>query len=95
MNTSEAVAKAAEIFDKAEQRARTTKTQFRQLRKLFEVIRDDGHVGGLECQAVAGKCDALVTKFEADIWALHRELTVRARDLGIDIPSTLRDGGDR
>lgn len=94
MNTSDAVAEAADIFDKAEQRARTTKMQFRQLRKLFEAIHDDGHGGGLEVQAISGECDALATKFEADLWALHAKLTARARELGIDLPQ-LRDGGDR
>jgi hypothetical protein len=87
----EMVQKGADIFEKAENRARTTKAQFRSLRKMFETIRDGGVVGALECQALAGECDALATQFEADVWALHRKLTLRAQELGIDLPT--RDGG--
>lgn len=91
MNAHEAVRKGADIFDGAEKKARTIKNQFRQLRKVFEAVRDEGYIGALECQAVASECDVLATEFEAKIWAMHRKLTVRAQELGIDLPQ--RDGG--
>lgn len=88
----EHIQSGAAIFADAEDAARKIKEEFRGLRKIFEAIRDAGLIGALECQAAAGECDALATRFEADLWALHRKLTLRAQDLGIDLPAT-RDGG--
>lgn len=93
MSVEDAVQEGAAIFAKAEDRARVTKAGFRKLRKIIETIRDAGHIGALECQAVAGEADALATQFEADIWAMHRRFTLRAQDLGIDLPPVTRDGG--
>lgn len=91
MDTGEAVRLGAEIFADAEAKAAKIRKAFRQLRDMFETIRDEGHIGGLECGAMACECDALATRFEADVWALHSKLTKRAQELGIDLP--LRDGG--
>jgi hypothetical protein len=82
----------ANIFAEAEDAARKIKANFRTLRKVFEAVRDVGHIGALECQEAATTADALATQFEADVWALHRRYTLRAQELGIDLPAT-RDGG--
>lgn len=94
MTVEEAVAKGAEIFDGAEQRAHWIKRQFRDLREVFEAIRDGGHIGGLETQALAGEADALATDFEAAVYRMHAALTKRADELGIDLPAP-RSGGGR
>ncbi len=39
--------------------------------------------------------DSLVTQFEADLFALHRKLTVRAQELGVDLPTVMSGGGPR
>lgn len=94
MSTKEAVAKGAEIFAEAEQRAHWIKRNFRDLREVFEAVRDGGHIGGIETQALAAEVDALATQFEADVYRLHAALTRRAADLGIDLPAP-RSGGGR
>jgi len=94
MTVEEAIAAGAGAFDRAETRARETKEEFRRMRKTFEVVRDAGRIGALECQALAGAADALATQFEADVWAMHRDLTMRAQELGIDLP-VIAGGGDR
>lgn len=86
------VKRGAEIFEKAEESARHIKAEFRELRKVFASIRDEGHIGGLECEALSGEADALATKFEADLYAMHSRLTKRAQELGIDLPAP-RSGG--
>jgi hypothetical protein len=92
MTVEEAVAKGADTFAQAEQRAHWIKKNFRDLREVFEAIRDGGMIGGLETQALASEADALATVFEADIYRLHAELTARAKELGIDLPS-IESGG--
>ncbi len=92
MTLEEAVAKGAEIFAEAEQRAHWIKKNFRELREVFEVVRDAGHLGGLETQALASQADALATSFEAEIYTMHADLTKRAKDAGIDLPAP-RSGG--
>jgi hypothetical protein len=91
MSVEEAVAKGAEIFEGAEQRAHWIKKNFRDLREVFEAVRDGGHLGGLETQAMATEADALATQFEADVYSMHALLTERAKELGIDLPQ--RSGG--
>lgn len=95
MEVSEAVEKGAEIFANAERRARKTKEEFRELRAVFEAVRDAGHIGALECQELASDLDAFATAFEAGVWARHSRLTKRCRELGIDLPETLDGGGPR
>lgn len=92
MTTQDSVQAMADAFESAEQSARQIKEDFRTFRKHLSVIRDEGHIGGLECQALAGEADALATQFEADLYAMHRRWTVRAGELGIDLPQP-RSGG--
>lgn len=92
MDVQQAVAEGAEIFADVEAQARAIKMRMRGLRKVFEAIRDTGAAGSLETQESACECDALATQFEADVWALHRKLTLSAQAKGIDLPAT-RDGG--
>ena len=88
----EQIQTGANIFAEAEDAARLIKANFRSLRKVFEAVRDAGHIGALECQEAATTADTLATTFEANVWALHRKLTLRCQELGIDLPAT-RDGG--
>ena len=95
MDVSEAVAQGAATFADAEDSARKIKKTFRDLRSVFEAIRDGGHIGSLECQALSGDADALATKFEADVWAMHAHLTRRCEALGIELPQPRSGGGNR
>lgn len=92
MDVQQAVAAGAAIFEDVEGQARAIKMRMRELRKVFEAIRDAGVAGSLETQEAATACDALATQFEADVWALHRKLTLSAQAKGIDLPQT-RSGG--
>lgn len=92
MSVETAIQDGANIFEDAEKMARTIKENMRRFRKTVEEVRNAGHIGGLEAQAIAGEADALATKFEADLYALHSRLTVRAQELGIDLPQP-RSGG--
>lgn len=92
MTTEDAVAKIAKVFGDAEAEALKIKAGMRANRKAFEAIRDEGVIGALECETLSGACDVLATRFEVDLFALHRALTVRAQELGIDLPQP-RSGG--
>lgn len=100
MTVEEAVAQGASAFEYAETKARKIKAEMRGLRDVFKTIRDAGLIGGLEAEALAGRCDALATQFEANLYSLHSDLTKRCQELGIDLPSppsgeigTMGDGG--
>jgi hypothetical protein len=88
----DAVQFGAETFDDAEEDARRIRKSFRDMRAVFETIRNAGHIGGLEANSLACECDELATSFEAHLWRLHEKLTRRAEALGIDLPQS-RDGG--
>ncbi len=92
MTVEEAVAKGAEIFAEAEQRAHWIRKNFRDLREVFEAVRDGGHLGGLETQALAAQADALATSFEAQLYTMHADLTRRAQEAGVDLLAP-RSGG--
>lgn len=94
MEVHEIIEALAADFAKSEDEARRQKVRARRARKHFEALRDAGVIGFLECQTIAGGYDALVTQFDADLYALHRRLTQRAQELGVDLPSTM-GGGDR
>lgn len=91
MNTREAVQELADLFAELEAHAIKAKARARGSRKCFEAIRDEGHIGDLECQSLASQFDKLATDHEAALWAMHSDLTKRAKELGIDLPQ--RDGG--
>lgn len=92
MNTEEAVVVGAASFEKAESYAKEIKADFRDMRTVFEAIRDEFHIGGLEAQALAGRVDALITQFEADLYVEHSYLTELAKAKGIDLPQP-KSGG--
>lgn len=94
MEVSDMVEKGAAVFADAEEAAFKIKREFRGLRKLFEAARDAGVIGSLQCQELASECDALATEFDANLWALHRKLTLIAQEKGVDLPAP-RSGGDR
>lgn len=95
MEVSEAVGLGAEVFADAESKARKIKERFRELRKVFEAVRDAGHIGALECQELASDLDAFATAFEAGVWARHSRLTRRCQELRIDLPQPKSGGGPR
>lgn len=94
MEVSEHVEKLAADLAKSEAEAQRQKVRARKARKSFEGLRDLGVIGFLECQTLAGRYDALVTGFEADLYKLHADLTKRAQELNVDLPSIM-GGGDR
>lgn len=93
MSAKDAVQHLANVFDEYEGHARDFKAEARSSRKAIEAIRSAGHIGFLEAQEAAGELDALATTFERDLYALHRKWTLRAQELGIDLPATR--SGDR
>lgn len=93
MTVEEAVAKGAEIFDGAEERAKWVRKNFRDLKEVFETVRDGGFLGGIETQALVSEADALATQFVADVYALHARLTEKAKEAGIDLPAPMSGGG--
>lgn len=93
METSTAVEAAAAIMSEVEGLAHTAKGKLRDLRPLFKAINDNGAAGLLVSRALASKADAIGTTFEANVWALHQELTEIAKGLGIDLPSIEGGGG--
>lgn len=92
MTTEEAVQQGAAFFEKVERQIRQHKAGARKLRKVFEAIRDEGHLGGLETEALSCEADALFTAHEAAVYRIHAGLTARAKALGIDLP-TIASGG--
>lgn len=90
-NVSEAVATMAEHFANWEKWAYKAKKAAREMKDGFAVIHAGGGLGGLESLALATALDAMATRHEAEIYAMHADLTEQAKDLGIDLPQ--RDGG--
>lgn len=92
MTVEEAVEFGAAEMEANEAKAREIKDSLRGLRSVFEVVRDAGHIGALECQELSAEVDAIGTTFEAYLWRFHARVTKRAMELGIDLP-VMRDGG--
>lgn len=92
MNTPDAVAQAAQILADCESVSHIVRDKLRALTPLFAAINANGDAGLLESRAMATKADALGTKFDADIWQLHRELTAIAVARSIDLPQPLSGG---
>ena len=92
--TEDNVAAAAQIMADVEDAAKIARDKLRELKALFTDIHNNGSAGLLLTKSLAKKADALGTQFEADVWALHREMTLAAQDLGIDLP-TIESGGGR
>lgn len=92
MTVEEAVELGATTFANAETAAKEIRKTFRDLKPVFETIRDAGHIGGLESLALTTRCDALATQFVADLYDLHAELTEKAKAAGIDLP-VIASGG--
>jgi hypothetical protein len=64
------------------------------MRGFLKTLYEAGKIGYLEYQGRAAEFEAMVSSHAAETFAMHRELTVRAQDLGIDLPQP-RGGGDR
>ncbi len=88
---AEGVQFGADAFERAEKAAARSRKDGRDMRGMFEIIRDEGVMGGLEAGALACEVDEMFTRHEAEIWAMHSRLTKKAQELGIDLPQ--RDGG--
>lgn len=91
MSVTEAVQQIADTFAELEEAVRTGKKGFRSFGSPLAVIRDAGHLGGLDAQAMTCEADALVTQFEASLLRMHADWTERAKAAGIDLPQ--RSGG--
>ena len=94
MDVNEAVQKIADAFANAEERAAATRHEFRDLKDAYNVIRDAGHLGGIQTLAIIRHVDAIATAFEATILTEHADQVRIAQDAGIDLPSS-RSGGGR
>lgn len=92
MSVDNAIASGAELFANWEKQVASMKAEARnEMPDIFKAVRNEGHIGGLECEALIAKTDALFTGFEASLIAFHAELTERAKEAGIDLPQ--RSGG--
>lgn len=89
-----AVETMAEHFANWEKWAAKAKKNARDMKAGFAIIRQQGGLGGLESLALATALDSMATRHEAEIYAMHAELTEKAKDLGIDLLS-IADGGGR
>lgn len=88
----EAVETMAGHFANWEKWAAKAKKNARDMKAGFAIIRQQGGLGGLESLALATALDAMATRHEAEIYEMHADLTKRAKELGIDLPS-IADGG--
>lgn len=91
MNSHEAVARGAEIMAELERAAKKAKSYRDEMRQIMQTVRDEGHIGPLECEAMARDFAAIVTAYDAALYVYHSKATLRCRELGIDLPQ--RDGG--
>lgn len=91
MDVVDGIQFGADAFAEAEDAAKRNRKAGREMRQMFEAIRDAGKIGGLEAGSLACEVDAMFTRHEAEIWTMHAKLTKRAQELGIDLPQ--RDGG--
>lgn len=94
MNTEEAVAHIADVMADAEAKAAAIRQAMRsdQTKAAWHSLRDNLVIGNLETQSHFRRLDALATTFEAELFAIHWELTERARLLGVDLPQPLSGG---
>ena len=81
-------------FAAYEESIRAMKQTVADLRELAEGLHKQGLVGYLEYQDTVAQAEAMIASHEWATYAMHRALTTRARDLGIDLPAP-RSGGDR
>lgn len=93
MTVDEAIAAGADAMAEWEKSAKKAKSNARGiLKEMMETIHGDAIIGIMETRDLATEIDALATRHEHEVWALHHKLTARAKELGIDLPSTA-DGG--
>ena len=92
MTVDAAVQKGAALFANWEDVVSLMKSEARvEMRDVFKAVRDGGHIGGVQCEALIAKTDAMITAFEADLITFHAEVTEKAKEEGIDLPQ--RSGG--
>ena len=91
MPTVESIAAGFAAYEDA---IRTMKETVADLRELAEGLHTQGLVGYLEYQDTVAKAEAMISAHEWATYTMHRALTARAKDLGIDLPAP-RSGGDR
>lgn len=91
MNVHEAVARGAEIMSELERDAKRHKAYRAEMREVMETVRNEGHIGNLECEAMSRDFAAIVTAYDAALYVYHSKATLRCQELGIDLPQ--RDGG--
>ena len=89
MTTEEAVAKGAKLFADAE--AALVKLAS-GIPGVLAAVRDGGNLGGIECMQLTAHCGMEINTAFATIADLHQELTQKAAENGIDLP-TIASGG--
>lgn len=96
MDTATAVQTIADSLADAEESAAGIRDAMRNAKPAFEQIATEPGVSTLETLAFATELDALVTKFQADLYAVHSRLTQRATALGLEsLLPAMRGGGGR
>ncbi len=92
MTLEEAIARGAEIFANAETALESINADFKELKDVFAVVRDHGHLGGIETVALSWRARSMSADMLADVYEFHAMLTERAKAEGIDLPAP-RSGG--
>lgn len=104
--TSEAVQAIATFYADLEKAQRKAITKARALRDKYQAIHDNGDAGAMATMAAFANLDALVTSQYSETLALHRDQTLEAQSLDIDVGPlpdvspgeggvSPRSGGDR
>lgn len=90
MTTEEAVAKGADLFAKAE---KALAALAKDMPGILAAVRDGGHLGGIETMQLTASYSVTINSAYSLIADLHQEVTQKAKDKGIDLPSIESGGG--
>ncbi len=90
MTTEEAVAKGADLFAKAE---KALAALAKEMPGILAAVRDGGHLGGIETMQLTAHYSITINSAYAHIADLHQEVTKKAQEKNIDLPSIESGGG--
>lgn len=90
MTTEEAVAKGADLFAKAE---KALAALAKEMPSILAAVRDGGNLGGIETMQLTARYSVTINSAYSLIADLHQEVTLKAKDKGIDLPSIESGGG--
>lgn len=95
MTTDEAVLAASTILGEAETIARNLKIKLRELKEPLAEVSSETNLGAsiLETKSMTLAAELIGLQAEADVWAIHRQMTEIAKARGVDLVGIL--GGTR